>query len=185
MRQPNRWKWLESGGGPLILLPDGLPWRGAPFNADPLSTEHDYGRACAVRDYAGVVQAGRGTALILSDEPLATAWVPSPTGGRLVRWGHAPDETAAIDAFDEQAGVELATWTWDVTVPTCDLFDSAWDRPSAKEWVRVALQPGTYRMSTVLVEPSREIRLVLHELRLIDGRPATPPPEDRSTDASE
>jgi hypothetical protein len=97
--------WIESNGGPLVVLPRALlaAWRGtddplpgeaieATFRWNPGGVATDYDRACDVRDYAGVIAVGSGEALVLADEPLPTTWLPGHRGGVFVRWRFGPDE---------------------------------------------------------------------------------------------
>jgi hypothetical protein len=62
-------KWIESDGGPLVLMSrELLPYWGGydQFDLDPLDPAHDYGRACSVNDYLGVLPVGPGDALVSS-----------------------------------------------------------------------------------------------------------------------
>src|SRR5215203_1744748 len=110
--ESNGLSWLESGGGPLLLIPGEYLslWEGidpptdgrqivakSRWNADnAAATDHD--RACDVADYLGLIDIGDGNGLILGDEPLPTAWLPDEIafGGILVRWVHAESEQEVL-----------------------------------------------------------------------------------------
>ena len=91
-------KWIQSNGGPLLLLPAELlrQWGG--------TATADYERACTVQDEIAVLDVGNGVGLVLGDEPHQTAWAPADDGGLLVRWVYADDEAdvwAAVDTIRE------------------------------------------------------------------------------------
>src|SRR5262245_42817643 len=109
-----RWKrrlWLESTGGPLLLLPESLvhEWSGSVAmtavdiinlsrwweNDRPL--RGDYTRARAGTGLVGLVSVGSGQGLVLHDEPLPTTWrgTRARQAGVLIRWGYAESEVAA------------------------------------------------------------------------------------------
>jgi len=103
--------WIESNGGPLLVLPCSLlsAWRGtddpspgekveATFRWNPAGVATDYDRACDVSDFAGVIPVGSGEALVLADEPLPTTWLPAGDGGSLARWRFGPDQ-ASVNAL--------------------------------------------------------------------------------------
>jgi hypothetical protein len=50
--------WVHSLAGPLILIPESAcqHWNGAPRNYP--DDEGDYGRACAVDDFIGLINVG-------------------------------------------------------------------------------------------------------------------------------
>jgi hypothetical protein len=107
-------RWVDTTGGPFVAIEARLitTWRGAIGYPAPGT---DYGRACEVADYLGVVPVGDGSALVLGDEPMATAWWPDQRwgSGLIVRWMYAPDETAVVQhltALSEAAFVEPVTW---------------------------------------------------------------------------
>lgn len=81
-------EWVESGGGPLIAIPEVvLPfWTGA--DGDELAS--DYDRACEVDGLVGLLPVGNTTALVLGDEPAATSYLPEH--GTFVRWSAGDSE---------------------------------------------------------------------------------------------
>src|SRR5689334_12776726 len=95
--------WVQSDGGPLILLerhllPEWmgiLPSRDGRRSANAVATattpsRTDYDRACKINDYVGVVPVGAAHGLVLNDVPLLTTWRKSTEGGgMIVRWDFA------------------------------------------------------------------------------------------------
>lgn len=77
-------RWIESAGGPLVVVPAASRacWMGA--------SSRDYGDACVVDEYLGLLSLDWGAVLVLGDEPLRTTVVPRPEGPAIVRWLHAP-----------------------------------------------------------------------------------------------
>jgi hypothetical protein len=177
--------WLSSGGGPLLLLSRHhlKEWKGtdvptggrvveATFRWDgPDSPATDYDRACDVDGYVGVIPVGAGHAVVLGDEPCATAWYSRTAGdtgeyGLLVRWVHANDDEDVLLALDQ---VNTVSWEdtglrFTVDQSPLVLFDSA-QNPSWEEFegsCEVPLPPGTYRIETAFHKPDNETFLILH-----------------------
>lgn len=153
--------WIESNGGPLLLLPDTLlpAWSGTDIPTDRAIEANsrwqgsgpasDYDRACDVSDYVGVIPVGVGSGLVLADEPLPTRWIPSRDGGVLARWIFAPS-----DAVAEQALTKLPTalpWesvgTFSVHSSPLRLIDSA---DTGADLIlsntRIDVPPGNYEI---------------------------------------
>lgn len=157
-------QWVESGGGPLIAIPETvLPfWSGA--DGDDMSC--DYDRACDVDGYIGLLPVGDTRALVLGDDPAATAYLPEH--GAFVRW-------CAADSEDElralvPAALSQARWEqeaeWTVPGPVV-LFDAAWTGTASgsTDHLRVMLEPGRYGVRAARVEPGPETWIGLVQLR--------------------
>ncbi|MFF8991630.1 immunity 21 family protein [Streptomyces sp. NPDC014983] len=148
-------EWVESGGGPLIAVPEVvLPfWAGA--DSEELDT--DYDRACEVPGYAGLLPVGDSAALVLGDEPAATSYLPEH--GTFVRWSAADSERELLAGVP--AALESAVWEqelrWEVPGPVV-LFDSAWPGGEAdrQEHLRVPLAAGTYGVHAAYAQPGPE-----------------------------
>ncbi|MGW4498238.1 Imm21 family immunity protein [Micromonospora sp. NPDC004336] len=149
--------WIDSSGGPLVVVPATAlsAWRGVPddFDPDDLDTWGDYGRACAVDGYAGVLRVGDAEALVLADEPATTTYLP---GHRLfVRWIRADSEAEVVrlvpDAFDRADWADAGSWPTDGPAV---LFDAALggDETEPAGRLLVEVEPGTYRLRTACVE---------------------------------
>ncbi|WP_026401024.1 Imm21 family immunity protein [Actinomadura rifamycini] len=144
-----RFTWVESGGGPLVVVPEALLVRWAGAEGDgPEETWGDYGRACAVDGYIGLVPVGAGHALVLGDEPATTTYLPDERA--FLRWS-AADSEAALVAAAETALRSSVRWdeelTWDAGGPAV-LFDSAYPgpEPGPGDRLRVELPPGPHRV---------------------------------------
>jgi hypothetical protein len=162
-------KWVESGGGPLIAVPETvLPfWSGA----DGEETASDYDRACEVDGYVGLLPVGDSTALVLGDEPASTAFLPDH--GTFVRWTAAHSEAELLASVP--LALHSAEWEpevqWDVP-GTVLLFDAAWpgEDSARTDHVRVTLEPGRYAVRAAQVQPGPETWLGLVQLRRIADR---------------
>ncbi|MFI1767964.1 immunity 21 family protein [Streptomyces sp. NPDC020800] len=161
---PGALEWVESGGGPLIAVPETvLPfWAGA--DSEELDT--DYDRACEVDGYVGLLPVGDSAALVLGDEPASTSYLPAH--GTFVRWSAADSEDDLLAQVP--AALDAAVWEpeirWDVPGPVV-LFDSA--RPGAaaehEEHLRVPLAPGPYAVRAAYTRPGPETWVGLVQLR--------------------
>ncbi|MCX4976307.1 MULTISPECIES: immunity 21 family protein [unclassified Streptomyces] len=162
--EPGAVEWVESGGGPLIVIPEVvLPfWSGA----DGDETSSDYDRACDVDGYIGLVPVGDTRALVLGDEPASTAFLPEH--GTFVRWCAADSEDELLAIVP--AALEAAVWEpevhWNVPGPVV-LFDAAWPGSESKrtDHLKLALEPGRYAVRATYAEPGPETWVGLVQLR--------------------
>jgi hypothetical protein len=163
---PGVLEWVESGGGPLIAVPETvLPfWAGA--DSEELDT--DYDRACEVDGYVGLLPVGDSAALVLGDEPAATTYLADQS--TFVRWSAANSEGELLAGA--RAALGTAVWgnelRWHVPGPVV-LFDSAWPGTGAdrEEHLRVPLEAGTYGVRAAYVQPEPETWVGLVQLRRI------------------
>ncbi|MFD6495062.1 immunity 21 family protein [Streptomyces sp. NPDC060188] len=162
--EPGAVEWVESGGGPLIAIPEAvLPfWSGA--DGDEMSS--DYDRACDVEGSIGLVPVGDSRALVLGDEPASTSYLPEH--GTFVRWSAAESEDELLAVVPSA----LATAVWDPEVQwlvpgPVVLFDAAWPGPVSErtDHLKVALAPGRYGVRAARVEPGPETWVGLVQLR--------------------
>lgn len=136
----------------------------------------DFARACGIDDYLGMLHVGPGRALILGDEPMQTAFLPSHEGGIVVRWMYAEDEDGvwrAVGAVPE-SGWEPTPHRIEVAREAILVFDSAHPGDSlpasledgaATPWIHIELSSGTYLVDMADYSPDSSTRLILHRLR--------------------
>ncbi|GAA3813000.1 immunity 21 family protein [Streptomyces phyllanthi] len=155
---------MESGGGPLIAVPEAvLPfWTGA--DGDEVSS--DYDRACDIDGSIGLLPVGDTRALVLGDEPASTAYLPEY--GTFVRWCAANSEDELL--AEMPGALESALWGTEVEwrVPgAVVLFDAAWpgDGSGRTDRLRVELEPGRYGVRAAYVSAGPETWLGLVQLR--------------------
>ncbi|MEU6671834.1 immunity 21 family protein [Streptomyces sp. NPDC046727] len=161
---PGVLEWVESGGGPLIAVPEAVLafWAGA--DSEELAT--DYDRACEVDGLAGLLPVGDSAALVLGDEPASTSFLPDL--GTFVRWSAADSEADLLAGVP--AALATAVWGgeahWRVPGPVL-LFDSAWPGREAgrTEHLRVPLEAGTYTVRAAYAQPRPETWIGLVQLR--------------------
>ncbi|KOG38645.1 immunity 21 family protein [Streptomyces resistomycificus] len=166
--EPGTVEWVESGGGPLIAVPETvLPfWAGA----DGDETASDYDRACEVDGFIGLLPVGDSAALVFGDEPASTTYLPDHR--TFVRWSAADSEAALL--AEVPAALDTAAWEAEVrwSVPgAVVLFDAAWPGTDATraDRVRIALEPGRYAVRAAHVRPGPETWLGLVQLRRLPG----------------
>ncbi|TDD87016.1 hypothetical protein E1293_08695 [Actinomadura darangshiensis] len=141
--------WVESAGGPLLAAPASqlVHWEGVTDDDGPVESWGDYGRACAVEGYIGLVDIGAGQGLVLGDEPALTTYLPDQR--LFLRWVAANSEEELVLAAKE--AVRAFTWdeelAWDVDGPIV-LFDSPWAgaTPEPGNHLIIDLAPGRYRV---------------------------------------
>lgn len=164
--------WIESGGGPLILIAreDLRDWRG--LEGGGLAT--DYARACELKELIGVLPVGSGAGVVLADEPLPTAWfgdVPHADGA-LTRWEYADsddDAQAAISSLGIPA-ITDPVLTFGVAGPLL-LFDSARPGNPLPPHIEVGpLRSGRYVIATERSRPSPRASFYVHRFVPLSSR---------------
>ncbi|MEU9498472.1 Imm21 family immunity protein [Streptomyces sp. NPDC048196] len=164
----NPTKWIESTGGPFVLLPatHALDWQG--IEGD------DYDAACLVEDYLGRVEFGpedqKVPGIVVADEPLPTTFLPDLQC--FLQWSYAPSEQALVDGArssfhdidDWHQGPALDVQdqliVFDATVPGHSLEEA--------ETLPVSLPAGSYRFHTADFEVGDDVAGRLHALRPLD-----------------
>ncbi|WP_344442434.1 Imm21 family immunity protein [Kitasatospora nipponensis] len=150
--------WLETEGGPFIVVPrDALShWSG---------TEGDYDRACEVVELVGVLDLpDEAEALVLGDEPLATAYLPEHRV--LVRWCYAEGEEGVADIV--LAGLPTAEWDEGPVLKTTGglvMFDAAYfgtEVGTLTDSTVLELPAGRYRVESASIEPDRLTSFRVH-----------------------
>jgi hypothetical protein len=132
----------------------------------------DYDRACDIEALIGLLQVGNVEALVLGDEPLATAWLPyrARPGGVVVRWRYAEDKESVSSRQAEMLALEGAEPVVTLRVRSSPLlmFDSAvaGSDLDVTEALLIELQPGTYRVSSAEFNPDESTSLLLHRFEL-------------------
>ena len=165
-------EWIESEGGPLVVVPAAAldRWRGAAteFDTDDVDSWGDYGRACQIDGYAGILDLGDDRVLVLSDEPAATTYVAER--GLFVRWIYAGAEAEVVRLLP--AAVRSADWVdagvWTTGGSAC-LFDAAFAGPEVEveRHLTVDLAAGSYRVRVAYTEPAKGTALVLVQLAAV------------------
>ncbi|MGW1507208.1 Imm21 family immunity protein [Streptomyces mirabilis] len=159
---PGAVEWIESGGGPLIVIPEASlsAWRGA--GGDDWE---DYDRACDVDGHVGLIAVGQSHALVLGFDPASTAFLPN--AGAFVRWIAADSEEELLDSVDTAFAsvVWEETVTWDVPGPLV-LLDSACpgDEAHEDERLRVEMAAGRYQVQAAQVTPRPRTTFCLVQL---------------------
>ncbi|TDB90466.1 hypothetical protein E1264_04910 [Actinomadura sp. KC216] len=156
--------WIESGGGPLLLAPASqlAHWRGVEDDDGPVETWGDYGRACAVEGYLGLIKVGALDGLVLGDEPARTTYLPDER--LLLRWSAADSEGELVAAA--KRAVTTALWeehlVWDVDGPVV-LIDSAWPGSALEpgNHLVIELPPARYDVRAAYVEEERNFMILV------------------------
>ncbi|MEU8662783.1 Imm21 family immunity protein [Actinoplanes philippinensis] len=143
--------WVESGGGPLVVVPEtSLPdWRGV--DPEDLDDTDDSARACAVTGLAGVIAVGAAgaRALVLADDPASSCFVPEIRA--FVRWNAANDADSLIDAARTVVADPAVSWddcgVWETDGPAVllDAGDDGAD-PGSGNRAPVAVDAGRWRV---------------------------------------
>lgn len=126
--------WVESMGGPLIVIPVSslTSWGGCTAEsglvAGDATAPDDYDRACAVDDLAAVIPIDENgaQALVLADEPATSCYLPQHRA--FLRWLAAESEAGLSAAVDAALADPATVWeecgTWVSDGPAV-LMDSA------------------------------------------------------------
>jgi hypothetical protein len=164
--------WVESGGGPLVVVPETSlrDWRGV--DPDDLDDEDDAARACAVDGFAGVVAVGQegAQALVLGDDPATTCYMPEMRA--FIRWNAAHNADSLISAARALVADPIAEWddcgVWETDGPAV-LMDAGED--GAQPWfgtlVPVTIGAGRWKILAAMHEYPHTwvtvVRLLPHE----------------------
>lgn len=188
-----RLKWIESAGGPFILISDKIVglWSGIlnrnSFLANGNDTaeeakdflnpdEADYGKACSIKERLGLVKVDNEDALILGGEPSNTTFFYSLNTPVLARLSFANDRAFAENALLNLDLNSINDWEFALEIHlTSDrhfLFDSACSQGmlSEEDYLQINIKQGSYRLSTALCEPDNETQLILHKFDIMDLR---------------
>lgn len=186
----DRFRWIESTGGPLVLIADKSYqlWSGTLKRVSYLENrfehaddfmdpdESDYGKACGVQDYLGVVDVGNDFALILGDEPLLTTALETRDGRFiLARWIYADDNlfvenTLKVLKIDNINHWELGL-TFSISSDAQYLFDSASNSrllSEGEEKLSLSIAKGSYEIWTSVYEPNEKTKLLIHRFDRIN-----------------
>ncbi len=185
-------KWIESAGGPLILISDKCYslWSGILKRSSYLDNKTedaddflnadkaDYGKACLVQDYLGIVNIGNDTALVLGDEPLLTTVFHSIDNRVVIaRWFYGENE-ALVDKYLKAIDLNsIANWKFASTLKLSSdrqfLFDSACSASMLPEkennkWLSLNIKQGDYKIWTSIYEPDDKTKLIIHKFDMTD-----------------
>lgn len=160
--------WIESGGGPLVLLEERLRdvWAGIGQGEWEPGSGTDYDRACEVSDWIGLMEHGDGEAVVLGSEPAPTAFLNTALGPMLLRWIHAPAgwRAPAVEALMEQTWETSASW--EVRSAPQIIQDAALGgQDTDADRLVLDLRPGRYEILTAEYKPDAEVCMILHRLR--------------------
>ncbi|GEM_PF-1307208 len=179
--------WIESSGGPLVLISD----REAGFWSGILKTdkylvnieeesedflnpdETDYGKACMINNYLGLVKIHNEDVLIVADEPMLTTFFVISQKPVLARWIYGENKT---DVNNFLMHIELnliENWEFEFRINFFSdkqfLFDSADSFDSkTKHYLEANIKKGCYKILTALYEPNDKTKLLLHKFEIED-----------------
>lgn len=165
-------KWINSTGGPLIMMEAALlpRWGGNLHSAEsPNDALTDYDRACEVNDYIGIIPQGGRHALVLNDEPMQTACLSTAdTSVLLIRWEYASDEdmVAQYARSIPEESWEPTGLIFNVSQSPLMVFDSVYAGNEVEDEVTIQLRPAAYAIDSVRYQPDTETSLILHRLKI-------------------
>jgi len=168
-----RWNWIYSGGGPLVLAEAHFVrrWIGSenPFLSSNASS--DYDRACEARGYLERLSVQNTEVVVLSGEPMQTTFLNLPNSPlELIRWMWAPTEAVVAEALESTQGTGVQVQEpleFQITSGDMMLFDSAASGDSVDlVSLRWKLPCGRYLIYTEDFENADlKVRLIRHRFR--------------------
>jgi hypothetical protein len=176
-----KFTWVSGDGGPLILMEQKYlaNWEGCdePSNGRVIEANSrwglevatDYDLACDVEDYLGLINVGKGKALVFGGDELATTWFPLLENheGILIRWNYGNSESEVIDFAESLADEVEKNETIEFSVENSELalFVAA-ESGNDKVYPRLNfnLSSGTYKVSTIERE-DEQTSIICHHLR--------------------
>jgi hypothetical protein len=164
-------KWINSKGGPFVMMgkEESQVWKGAA----PSGASSHYDQACNVKGLWGIIQVENVVAIILSDEPVATTWIPfdDGPGGTIVRWIYAENEAEVAKHLES---LPQSNWTTDgtinITTELMYVFDSVEtvkEAMEAKNLLVIPFKIGKYEMRTQEYKPDEKTYLRLQQFRMV------------------
>jgi hypothetical protein len=187
----DRLKWIDSAGGPLVLISDksfklwsGIFKRSSYLKnkfeeADDFMNAHeaDYGKACEIQDYLGVIDIGNDFALVLGDEPMLTTVLSTKDKKVIVaRLAYADDKNFVDEKLRELAASKINDWqlsvTFDLSSDKQFLFDSAADATMLEKeegtysYLSLNILQGQYSIWTSTYNPDDKTKLIIHKFEL-------------------
>lgn len=161
-------EWIESAGGPLLLVSEALvaQWHGT-VPTDDSDGRADYERACAVQDEIGTIALGGGQVVVFGDEPDRTAMFVHEANLAVVRWRLADSEEELMSALMTSIGrmVFCCSGTFSTVAGAHRLFDSAFSGEDIAQSARVVLEADEYELETAHFAPTDSMNALVHRLR--------------------
>ncbi len=178
----NKLKWICSTGGPLAIMgkEESEQWGGESFLEDrihepsfPITKDNHYKKACNVKGPWGIIELENHVAIIVSDEPVQTTWIPfdNELGGTIVRWIYA-ENSGEIEKHLKR--MPVLNWNNDgivkITSEFMYMFDSVGTIKETTEENRImiSLKIGTYEMHSQEYKPDENTHLRLQQFRRIN-----------------
>jgi hypothetical protein len=160
--------WIDSDGGPLILMEKEVfpSWNG---DVEVKQHDTDYDRACNVEDYVGVIEVQPLRAIVFGDEPMRTTWWQiGEYEGIVVRWMYASDEESVIKALITMHDIKWEDSEIEISFPNGNLilFDSVYSYDEVEDSLSIQIKSGVYKIQTSSYQPNEHISLVLHRFML-------------------
>lgn len=178
--------WIESAGGPLILISDKSYklWSGILRRSSYLDNkteeaydflsadETDYGKACLVEDYLGIVSIGDDTAIILGDEPLMTTSFYSVDNRVIIARIYYCEDSESVDSNLKIIDINsIENWRFALAVKLSSdrqyLFDSACSasmlEKGSNDCLLMNIKHGDYKIWTSIYEPDDKTKLIIHK----------------------
>jgi len=182
----DRLKWIESTGGPLVLISDKRYslWSGILRRSSYLdnriedatdflnAAETDYGKACLVQDYLGIVNIGEDIALVLGGEPLPTTVFYSVDNRVIIaRWYHGESVKSVDNILNTRNLNSIDNWelslTFKVSGDKQHLFDASCSaielNKESNGYLPVNIKKGEYQIWTAIYEPDDKTKLLIHK----------------------
>jgi hypothetical protein len=177
---PDKLQWLNSSGGPLLLLAQNLleHWEGidAPSGGrvvearsrwSPDQPVTDYDRACDVTDPIANIDVGPGRGVVIAGDPDPITVVAKASGVRLVRWRLADSENQLVRHVEQprtDSGEGWVAWI-DVAPGPLVLFDAACPGPEVEDdRLIIALHPGQYVANAEELRPEEGVSFLAIDL---------------------
>ncbi len=180
-------RWIHSAGGPLILISESSYklWSGILKRSSYLdkkiedaddfldADEADYGKACLIQDYLGLINVGDDAVLVLGDEPLLTTIYNSADAKVVIaRWYYGEDEQLVESYLNTIDLNSIDNWEFALILNLSSdkqyLFDSACSASMLdkgnNEFMTINIKPGEYKIWTSIYEPEEKTKLIIHKL---------------------
>jgi hypothetical protein len=168
--EPDR--WIETEGGPLVCIERCFAHLWSGLNRSTSGGSSDYDRACAIKDYVGVLDIGPAQALVLGDMPLSTSIWNDANGEKyiyIVRCVYTNSDEIVKKIIEDHKYLDFSDPLEIISIHFSTrnivMFDSAFTGINKEDYIAFECPFNHVHVDTKLIAVDQIASLVVHRLR--------------------